>query len=75
METGLVLTRDMMLVLGLVVFTIAMFMFERIRADATALVVLVVLGLTGLVPANQLFDGFSAWRSGCCACPRAWRSG
>lgn len=59
METGLVLTRDMMLVLGLVVFTIAMFMFERIRADATALVVLVVLGLTGLVPANQLFDGFS----------------
>lgn len=59
MDTGLTLTRDMMLVLGLVGFTIAMFMFERIRADATALVVLVVLGLTGLVPANQLFDGFS----------------
>jgi len=59
METGLVLTRDMVLVLGLVLFTIAMFMFERIRADATALVVLVVLGLTGLVPANQLFGGFS----------------
>jgi di/tricarboxylate transporter len=59
METGLVLTRDMVLVLGLVVFTIAMFMFERIRADATALVVLVLLGLTGLVPANQLFGGFS----------------
>ncbi|MBW8312933.1 MAG: SLC13 family permease [Rhizobium sp.] len=59
MDTSLALTRDMMLVLGLVGFTIAMFMFERIRADATALVVLVVLGLTGLVPANQLFDGFS----------------
>ena len=59
MQTGLALTRDMVLVLGLVGFTIAMFMFERIRADATALVVLVVLGLTGLVPANQLFDGFS----------------
>ena len=59
METGLVLTRDMVLVLGLVGFTITMFMIERIRADATALVVLVVLGLTGLVPANQLFDGFS----------------
>lgn len=59
METGLTLTRDMMIVLGLVGFTIVMFMVERIRADATALVVLVVLGLTGLVPADQLFDGFS----------------
>ncbi|MFY2763586.1 SLC13 family permease [Arenimonas sp. MALMAid1274] len=59
METGLALTRDMILVLGLVGFTIVMFMIERIRADATALVVLVLLGLTGLVPASQLFDGFS----------------
>ena len=59
METGLTLTRDMMIVLGLVGFTIAMFMIERIRADATALVVLMVLGVTGLVPATQLFDGFS----------------
>ncbi|HMB58160.1 MAG TPA: SLC13 family permease [Arenimonas sp.] len=59
MGTDLTLTHDMMLVLGLVVFTISMFMFERIRADATALVVLVVLGITGLVPAAQLFTGFS----------------
>ena len=59
MDTSLALTRDMLLVLGLVGFTVLMFMIERIRADATALVVLVVLGLTGLVPANQLFDGFS----------------
>ncbi len=59
METGLTLTRDMVIVLGLVGFTIAMFMVERIRADATALVVMVALGLTGLVPANQLFGGFS----------------
>lgn len=59
MDTSLALTRDMMLVLGLVGFTVVMFMIERIRADATALVVLVILGLTGLVPANQLFDGFS----------------
>ena len=59
MGTDLTLTGDMILVLGLVVFTITMFMFERIRADATALVVLVVLGFTGLVPATQLFTGFS----------------
>ncbi|MEO8159875.1 MAG: SLC13 family permease [Arenimonas sp.] len=59
MGTDLVLTRDMVLVLGLVVFTMTMFMFERIRSDATALVVLIALGVTRLVPANELFLGFS----------------
>ncbi len=34
-------------------------MFERIRSDATALVVLIALGVLGLVPSNELFDGFS----------------
>jgi di/tricarboxylate transporter len=59
MGTHLTLTHDMMLVLGLVLFTMIMFMFERIRSDATALVVLVALGVTGLVPVPQLFTGFS----------------
>src|SRR4249919_2591266 len=59
MGTELTLTHDMMLVLGLVVFTMAMFVFERIRSDTTALVVLVVLGITGVVPATMLFSGFS----------------
>jgi di/tricarboxylate transporter len=59
MGTDLTLTRDMMLVLGLVLFTMTMFMFERIRSDATALVVLVALGVLGLVPADELFVGFS----------------
>ena len=59
MGTDLILTRDMALVLGLVAFTMFMFMFERIRSDATALVVLVVLGLSRLVPASDLFSGFS----------------
>lgn len=49
----------MMLVLGLVVFTMVMFMVERVRADVTALLVLVALGLTELVPAEDLFDGFA----------------
>lgn len=53
------LTTDMMLVLGLVGFTMAMFMIERFRADLTALIVLVLLGLLGLVPAERLFDGFA----------------
>ncbi|HMB43743.1 MAG TPA: SLC13 family permease, partial [Luteimonas sp.] len=59
MGTELTLTHDMMLVLGLVMFTMAMFVFERIRSDTTALVVLVVLGITGVVPATMLFSGFS----------------
>ncbi|HNV79907.1 MAG TPA: SLC13 family permease [Thermomonas sp.] len=59
MDTALTLTTDMELVLGLVVFTMVMFLFERIRADVVALVVLVVLGLTGLVPREDLFGGFS----------------
>ena len=59
MGTDLILTRDMMLVLGLVVFTMVMFMFPRIRVDATALVVLVALGVSRLVPADELFSGFS----------------
>ncbi len=56
---GLALTTDMLVVLGLVGFTMLMFMLERIRADATALVGLVALGLFGIVPATQLFDGFA----------------
>ena len=59
MDTALTLTTDMKLVLGLVGFTMAMFLFERVRADVVALVVLVVLGLTGLVPREDLFGGFA----------------
>ncbi|MET1022889.1 MAG: SLC13 family permease [Pseudoxanthomonas sp.] len=59
MDTALTLTNDMRLVLGLVGFVMVMFLFERIRADVVALVVLVVLGLTGLVAPEEIFGGFS----------------
>ena len=59
MDTALTLTTDMKLVLGLVVFTMAMFVFERIRADLVALVVLVILGLSGLIAPEEIFGGFS----------------
>lgn len=59
MDTGLTLTRDMLLVLGLMAFTITMFTFERFRSDVTAFTVLVILGLTGLVAPTELFSGFS----------------
>ena len=60
MDTALTLTTDMKLVLGLVGFTMVMFVFERIRADIVALVVLVLLGLTRLVAPEDLFSGFSS---------------
>ena len=60
MENALQLTTDMKLVLGLVGFTMVMFLFERIRADVVALVVLVLLGLSGLVAPEEIFAGFSS---------------
>ncbi|MEY2149699.1 MULTISPECIES: SLC13 family permease [Rhodanobacter] len=49
----------MMLVLGLVVFTMLMLVLEWIRADMVALLVVVVIGLTGLIPADKVFNGFA----------------
>jgi len=60
MDTALTLTTDMELVLGLVVLTMVLFLFERVRADVVALVVLVLLGLTGLVAPEDIFNGFSS---------------
>src|SRR5690348_2474714 len=56
----LTLTPDMMLVLGLVCFTVIMLILEWVRADIVALLVVVVIGITGLMPVTQLFDGFAS---------------
>ncbi|HEX5352933.1 MAG TPA: SLC13 family permease [Rhodanobacteraceae bacterium] len=56
----LTLTPDMMLVLGLVGFTVIMLILEWVRADIVALLVVVVIGITGLMPVTQLFDGFAS---------------
>ncbi len=53
------ISQEMLLVLGLVCFTMLMFMWERLRPDVTALLVMVSLGLMDLVPADQLFNGFA----------------
>lgn len=55
----LTLTPDMTLVLGLVGFTVAMLILEWVRADVVALLVLVVIGVTGLMPIEDLFQGFA----------------
>ena len=58
-ESGLTLTTDMVLVLLLVGFTMVMFVWEKLRSDVTAMLVLMLLGLTGLVSSEQIFDGFA----------------
>ncbi len=59
MDAGLSLSPDMMLVLGLVAFTMLMLVLEWVRADMVALLVVVVIGLTGLIPPEQVFQGFA----------------
>jgi di/tricarboxylate transporter len=49
----------MILVLGLVGFTMLMLVLEWIRADMVALLVVVVIGLTGLLPSDRVFNGFA----------------
>jgi di/tricarboxylate transporter len=50
----------MMLVLGLVGFTVLMLIAEWVRADIVALLVVVVIGITGLMPVDELFNGFAS---------------
>jgi len=49
-----------MLVLVVLAVTIALFVFEVVRVDVVALSVMVLLGLLGLVPSDQLFNGFAS---------------
>jgi di/tricarboxylate transporter len=59
MDAGLTVTTEMALVLALIGFTVVMFTLEWVRADVIALLVLVVLGVAGLVPVDQIFNGFA----------------
>lgn len=59
-SSGLVFTTDMLLVLGLLLFTVVMLVGEWVRADIVAPLVLVLLGILGLVPSDELFQGFSS---------------
>ncbi len=61
------LTTEMIAVLGILAFTIILFVSEAFRVDVVAVFVMVLIGLTslipnyaGLVPATDLFDGFSS---------------
>jgi di/tricarboxylate transporter len=50
----------MILVLSILVFTIVLSLSSVIRVDVVAVLVLAVLGITRLLPPEQLFSGFSS---------------
>lgn len=54
------LTPDIFLVVAIIVVTIVLFVTELVRVDVVACLVLVLLGLTRLVPSELLFSGFSS---------------
>jgi di/tricarboxylate transporter len=67
MQEALTLTPQMMVVLGLLAFTVFLFVSEIVRVDVAAVLVMVILGLLTLVPglgqitdAKRLFEGFSS---------------
>ena len=61
------LTNEIIAVLSILGLAVFLFVFEVVRVDVVALLVLVILGLSalvpgysGLIPSYQLFDGFSS---------------
>lgn len=59
-EVGLTLSTDMVLVLMLLGLTMVLFATEWLRIDVAAISVMVLIGLLGLVPGDQLFNGFAS---------------
>jgi di/tricarboxylate transporter len=54
------LTAEMVSVMAVLAFTVYLFAFEIVRVDVAAIIIMVILGLSGIVPADRLFDGFSS---------------
>ncbi|WP_018954940.1 SLC13 family permease [Thioalkalivibrio sulfidiphilus] len=67
MQETIALTPEMMVVLGLLGFTIFLFVSEIVRVDVAAVSVMVLLGLISMIPGlggvadtHKLFDGFAS---------------
>ncbi|AKS40756.1 SLC13 family permease [Wenzhouxiangella marina] len=60
MEGSLTLSGDMILVLMLLGLTVVLFAFEIVRIDIAAICIMVLIGLFGLVPGDELFNGFAS---------------
>ena len=61
---ALELNNEMMMVLAILAYTVILFVTEVIRIDVAAILILVILGLTGLVPDTHLLMDFLLMR--CC---------
>ncbi len=53
-------TTEMAIVLAILAFAMYLFVFEVVRVDVAAIVTLVLVGISGLIPAVHIFDGFSS---------------
>jgi di/tricarboxylate transporter len=54
------LSVDMIIVLVILAVTIIMFVTEVVRVDVAAIIAMVALGLTGVLPGNEVFNGFAS---------------
>jgi len=60
MGNELTLSGEMLLVLAVLGLTVFAFVTEIVRIDIAAISIMVLLGLLGLVPGDQLFNGFAS---------------
>lgn len=60
MNDSLALSGDMIMVLMLLGLTVVLFVTEVVRVDVAAICIMVLVGLLGLVPDEQLFSGFAS---------------
>ena len=60
MGETLSLTPQMGTVFAILAFAIYLFVFEIVRVDVAAILIMLVLGLTNIVPPDHLFDGFAS---------------
>ncbi len=54
------LSVDMLIVLVILALTVVMFVTEVVRVDVAAIIAMVALGLTGVLPGNDVFSGFAS---------------
>ncbi len=60
MAENLVLSSEMIAVLSVLALTILLFVTEVVRVDVAAVLVMVLLGVTGMVSSETLFNGFAS---------------
>ena len=60
MSGSIAFTQDMLAVLLVLGLTVYLFVSEVVRVDVAAMLVMVLVGATGVVPAAHVFDGFAS---------------